>query len=71
MTKIATLDELLACLKTDDPRLPHIGDEIDWSALPTFSDRVPTDTTGVWSYDDTRVLVGDSPETWCLEDRED
>jgi len=51
------LDELLDVLRepvenNDSPRL-------DWSSLPTFGGSEPRNTYGVWSWDATRLLVGE------------
>jgi hypothetical protein len=48
-----TLDELLVVLqKMTDSR------EVDMTSLPTFGGREPSDTAGVWSWDETRLIVG-------------
>ena len=33
--------------------------ELDMTSLPTFGGTEPADTTGVWSWDETRMIVGD------------
>ena len=33
--------------------------ELDMTSLPTFGGTEPADTTGIWSWDSTRLLVGD------------
>lgn len=46
--------------------------DIDYSALPTFGGTPIEDPTGIWSWDETRVLVCDSQigrTTWSLRDR--
>lgn len=47
--------------------------DIDYSALPTFGGLDIADTTDIWSWDATRVLVcdtkGDGRSTWSLRDR--
>ena len=46
--------------------------DIDYSALPTFGGLDIADTTDIWSWDATRVLVCDSQigrTTWSLRDR--
>ena len=47
--------------------------DIDYSALPTFGGLDIVDTTDIWSWDATRVLVcdttGDGRSTWSLRDR--
>ena len=34
--------------------------EYDWTKLPSFGGEEPEDTTGVWSWDEKNVLVGES-----------
>jgi hypothetical protein len=46
------LESLLAVLRTYELR------ERRWTNLPTFGGAEPRDTTGVWSWDATRLLVG-------------
>lgn len=41
--------------------------EIDMTSLPTFGGPEPADTQGVWSYDETRLLVGACPSDVMLE----
>lgn len=50
------LEDLLAIMKSQ-----VIGEEpmIDWSNLPTFGGPEPENTLGVWSWDPTRLLVGE------------
>jgi hypothetical protein len=48
-----SLDQLLTTL-----RLLDGGEGVDMSALPTFGP-APSDTQGVWSWDASRLLVGD------------
>jgi len=46
--------------------------DIDYSDLPTFGGPDIADTTDIWSWDETRVLVCDSQigrTTWSLRDR--
>lgn len=38
--------------------LPHAHGEIDWTSLPTFGGEEPANTRGIWSWDETRLLVG-------------
>ena len=33
--------------------------ELDMTSLPTFGGTEPADTTGIWSWDETRMIVGD------------
>ena len=53
-----SLDELLDAILAGDARLPRAHGEIDMSALPTFGGLEPVDTAGVWSWDQSRLLVG-------------
>lgn len=55
------LAEALNSLAGIDPDLREaVEDEIDMTSLPTFGGPEPDDTLGVWSWDETRLLVGDS-----------
>jgi len=45
------LDELLERIRAEDPQLPA------WDDLPTYGPS-PRDTSGVWSWDATRQIVG-------------
>lgn len=80
-----TLDELYEILKAA-PRekntgvemaygiahgLPVAGGEIDWASLPTFGGEEPADTTGIWSWDETRILVGTCPDDLEIIAREE
>jgi hypothetical protein len=40
--------------------LPWRLDQVDMTSLPTYGGKEPADTTMVWSWDETRLLVGDS-----------
>ncbi len=54
-----TLDELLDALRAEKPN--QQGDTaIDWTDLPTFGGEEPNDPGGIWSWDETRLLVGAS-----------
>lgn len=64
--KIKTLDELLEFLTsnptTDEARSRGLSlrfGEIDFSELPKFGGDEPSDTGEVWSWDETRLLIGD------------
>jgi hypothetical protein len=72
MTTIRTLDELLAVLQAapqdhnDGAQveyarthgLPVAHGVIDFGSLPSFGGAEPADTFGVWSWDETRLLIG-------------
>ncbi len=58
-----TLDGLLAELRAEEPN--EQGDtEIDWTDLPTFGGEEPNETGigPIWSWDETRILVGASAD---------
>jgi hypothetical protein len=50
----ASLDALLAVLREHGADLP----EREWTRLPTFGGEEPRSTSGVWSWDESRMLVG-------------
>ena len=50
--KPKNLDELYEMMKNDDVSLP------EWDCLPVFSDKDIEDTLEVWSWDNTRKIVG-------------
>ena len=37
---------------------PIKGGDVDWSALPIFGGEEPANTQEIWSWDETRLLVG-------------
>ena len=53
LTLATDLDTLLALMKEHGT-----DDRIDWCSLPTFGGPQPENTSGVWSWDETRLLVG-------------
>lgn len=65
ITSATCLEDLLRALL-----LPGIED-VDWSDLPVFGGPEPHDTTGIWSWDETRLLVGDSRHNVGIVSRED
>jgi len=77
------LDELLAALQEieaqlaggpdeDDPLCVRVAELVDVTSLPTYGGQEPRDTTGVWSWDATRLLVGEGSWAECwVEDRLD
>lgn len=81
MTTISTLDDLLdtltscpACLAgadpLDDDAPAHTCGDLDWTTLPTFGGVEPRDTSGVWSWDETRLLVGTCASDLWIEARD-
>lgn len=40
-----------------------VDDGVDWTSLPTYGGEQPINTSGMWSWDATRLLVGT-----CLSD---
>ena len=44
--------------------------KVDLTQLPTFGGSDPSDTTGVWSWDEDEMLVGEGSFTyWRIEER--
>jgi len=68
MTKFenaTNLDELLAALRAAEAAARVLAEstgsepvEIDIDNLPVFGGETPANTAGVWSWDETRLLVG-------------
>jgi hypothetical protein len=55
LSQYANLDKLYAAIKAGDlDDMP----EWQWTELPTFGGEEPADTWGVWSWDETRLMVG-------------
>ena len=48
---------------------PMQGGELDMTSLPTFGGTEPADTTGIWSWDATRLLVGAGGDDLEIVDR--
>lgn len=61
----ANLDSLLAAILSVE--LP----DDDMSDLPTFGGDEQIDTCGVWSWDETRLIVGTCRDDFRIIDRED
>lgn len=61
----ATLDELYDAMRHDDPALPS------WDSLPTFGGVEPVDTTEIWSWDKTRLIVGTCSHDIRIVERRD
>lgn len=53
-----TLRELLEVLRESRMLAPEYRDAVDWGSLPLFGGPEPADTQGVWSWDETHLLVG-------------
>lgn len=56
---ITSLDELAQAIEANAEELIDVG--ADLSRLPRFGGEEPEDTTGIWSWDEMRLLVGDGP----------
>jgi hypothetical protein len=67
-TKIpaASLDALLAFLRGPGGRA--LTDR-EWTRLPTFGGEAPRSTSGVWSWDESRILVGTGPDDLAIRAR--
>lgn len=68
------LDDLRQVLEDIEYNAPaDVRADIDYSALPTFGGLDIADTTDIWSWDASRVLVcdtkGDGRTTWSLRNR--
>lgn len=81
MTTPATLDDLLDLLTTcpacragadpiDEHAPAHTCGDLDWTWLPTFGGEEPRDTSGIWSWDETRLLLGACASDLRIEARE-
>ncbi len=58
LTTARTLDELRDELRAEEPN--EYGDRtIDWTDLPTFGGEEPACTRSIWSWDESRLLIGD------------
>ncbi len=64
-TSPKNLNELFDMMQNDDPSLPS------WDSLPTFGGPEIDDTTGVWSWDETRKIVGTCSSDIEIVDRDD
>lgn len=60
-----SLEGLLLVLRTQS--VP----EREWTRLPTFGGDEPRSTSGVWSWDATRLLVGTCADDLRIVPRED
>jgi hypothetical protein len=49
-----SLDELFDLMKNDQ----NVG---DWDSLETFGGEEPEDTLEIWSWDETRLIIGSCP----------
>lgn len=61
---------LRANAAADDPYTPRQDEAIDMGSLPTWGE-MPADTAGVWSYDETSLLVTASDGRYEIIPRED
>lgn len=43
----------------------------DWTDLPVFGGEEPTDTSGIWSWDEAHLIVGTSASDLRLVSREE
>lgn len=50
----SNLDDLLAFLRSHD----DTEKALDWTSLPAFGGEAPRNAREVWSWDETRLLVG-------------
>jgi hypothetical protein len=70
---MATFKEATAAAKTLDDVLAIITDrqyeDEDFTSLPTFGGSQPDDTQGVWSWDETRLIVGSCADDFEIVER--
>ena len=45
-----------------------LSDVVDLTSLPIYGDLNPEDTTGIYSWDDSRVLLDDGNGRWSIVD---
>ncbi|MDC0713351.1 hypothetical protein POL68_33115 [Stigmatella sp. ncwal1] len=64
---IASLDMLADLLH----RWGQYLDGLPWTELPTFGGAAPLITEGVWSWDETRILTGETASSLTLRARGD
>lgn len=58
-----TLDSLLASMRSG----ALSERDADWSDLPSYGGATPENTLGIWSWDETRLLVGEcSTDLWLI-----
>lgn len=58
-----TLDSLLASMRSG----ALSGCDADWTNLPSYGGATPENTLGIWSWDETRLLVGEcSTDLWMI-----
>lgn len=55
----------------EDYGLPVAHGDLDWTSLPTFGGVEPADTSGIWSWDETRILWGACADELEIVDRAD
>jgi len=60
----ASLNELFSRMRARDPSLG------DWTSLPTFGGDEPDVTACVWSWDQTRMIVGTCPDDIQIVERD-
>lgn len=64
-TTPTTLDALYEILTTTTDH------GLDWTDLPVFGGEEPRDTSGIWSWDQTRLLVGTCAGDLRIVDRDE
>ena len=63
MEDIKTLDQLLSYIQTEEVS------DTDMSDLPTFGGDTPSDTMGIWSWDQDRLLIGTCADDYEIVER--
>ena len=66
--ELNAIESEIAASNTGDLTDSNIGEHIDCAGLPTFGGVEPSDTLGIWSWDETRVLYAEG-SVWAVEAR--
>lgn len=65
------LADLMTILETDGYWIGCPGEpDLDWTSLPSFGGPEPNDTSGVWSWDQTHLIIGSPPDLECVSRKE-
>jgi hypothetical protein len=69
MSTLTNLKELFDAMR--DPFNYSIVEAGLWDNLPTFGGTEPTDTEGIWSWDETHLIIGSCSQDLQLVSRVD
>ena len=66
--EVKNLDDLFQAMLSKDPCILDVHGQ--WStSLPTFGGTKPTSTVAIWSWDETRLIVGHSADDLRIVER--